>query len=147
MTASQEARQFMGAYGNLFGWLIIAGLFLTLMTYPIKLIQRKWVAKLEPKSKFKKGYTKVQQIIVRHHRFFAIFTTVMLIVHLIIQIQYRWVSSSGIVAASLLVLNVLLGVYGHYIRKKKRSAWFYIHRTVAILSTIAIILHIVLQGR
>ncbi|MDD4323763.1 MAG: hypothetical protein PHR78_01010 [Eubacteriales bacterium] len=137
----------MGNYGNLFGWLIVTGLVLTLLNYPVKAIYRKWVAELDNESSFKRGYLKFQQFIVKYHRFFGLFTTMMLLTHLIIQISYRWVSRTGIIAASLLVLNVILGAYGHYIRKKKRSAWFYVHRTIAVLTTIAIVLHIVMQGR
>lgn len=135
----------MGNYGSLFGWLIMAGFTLTLLNYPVKVIYRKWVADLDKSSTFKKTYMKVQQVIVKYHRFYGLFATIMLITHLVIQVQYRWVSRTGLLAASLLILNVLLGVYGHYYKKKKRSAWFYVHRTVAVLALAAIILHLITQ--
>ena len=135
----------MGNYGSLFGWLIMVGLTLTLLNYPVKAIYRKWVADLDKSSAFKKTYMKVQQVIVKYHRFYGLFATIMLISHLVIQVQYRWVSRTGLLAASLLILNVLLGIYGHYYKKKKRSAWFYVHRIVAVLALAAIILHLLMQ--
>lgn len=137
----------MGEYGSLFGWLIITGLVLTLLNFPVKLIYRKWVSALDKESKFKVVYSGAQKIIVKHHRFFAGFATLMLITHLIIQLQYRWLSTTGLIAAILLVTNGFLGGYGHYIRKKKKSAWLYVHRSIAVLATMAIILHIVMRGR
>ena len=92
-------------------------------------------------------FRSVQKIIVKYHRFFAGFATIMLIIHLIIQLQYRWLSTTGLIAAILLVINGSLGGFGHYIRKKKKSAWLYVHRSIAMLAVVAIILHIVMNGR
>ncbi len=137
----------MRDYGNLFGWLIVAGLVITLLNYVVKFVYRKWISKLDKESDFRKNYTKVQRFIVKYHRFFALFTTIVLITHLLIQVQYRWVSRTGLIAAALLVANGLLGIYGHYYKKRKKSAWLYVHRTIAVLTAIAIVLHIALNAR
>jgi heme A synthase len=137
----------MGEYGSLFGWLIVTGLTLALLNFPIKLVYRKWISAMNKESGFKKVYSGVQKIIVKYHRFFAGFATLMLIVHLIIQLQYRWLSTTGLIAAILLAINGFLGGYGHYVRKKKKSAWLYVHRSIAVLAALAIILHIVMRGR
>ncbi|HHU08344.1 MAG TPA: hypothetical protein GXZ59_08390 [Clostridiaceae bacterium] len=137
----------MGRYANLIGWLITLSLFLTLLNYPIKAVYRKWVSKMDKETSFRKGYLKVQQFLIKNHRWFAISATVFLIAHLILQIQYRWFSRTGALAAGLLILNIFLGAYGHYIRKKKKSAWLYLHRIVAVLVIAAIVLHIVSGGR
>jgi len=41
----------MSNSGSLFGWLITAGLFLTLLNYPVKAIYRRWIAPLPRESK------------------------------------------------------------------------------------------------
>jgi hypothetical protein len=137
----------MSETGSLFGWLITAGLFLTLLNYPIKAIYKSKIAKLPRESKTKAIYGRVQKVIVTYHRFFALFTTLMLALHVVIQLMYRWLSWTGLVAAILMVINGFLGGYGHYVKKKKRSAWFYAHRTVAVLLIIAIVVHLVTNGR
>lgn len=98
-------------------------------------------------SGFRRAFLAFQKFIVRFHRFFAGFATLMLIVHLIIQLQYRWLSVTGLVAAILMAANGFLGGYGHYIRKKKPSAWLYVHRSIAVMAVLAIIFHITMRGR
>lgn len=137
----------MSEYGSLFGWLIISGLVLTLMNYPVKRVYRKWISGMDRASGFRRAFLSFQKIIVRFHRFFAGFATLMLIVHLIIQLQYRWLSVTGLVAAILMAANGFLGGYGHYIRKKKPSAWLYVHRSIAVMAVLAIIFHITMRGR
>ncbi|NLM78425.1 MAG: hypothetical protein GX173_10115 [Ruminococcaceae bacterium] len=133
--------------GSLFGWLITIGLFLTLLNFPVKVVYKAAIARLPRESKEKKIYTLLQKQIVTHHRFFALFTTVMLVAHVLIQLMYRWFSWTGLAAAILMVINGFLGGYGHYIKKKKRSAWFTAHRIVAVLLIIAILVHLVTNGR
>lgn len=137
----------MSETGSLFGWLIAVGLFLTLLNYPIKAVFKAWIAPLPKESKTKIVYSRIQKIIVTNHRFFALFTTLMLAAHVVIQLIYRWLSWTGLAAAILMVINGFLGGYGHYVKKKKRSAWFYIHRTVAVLLVIAIVIHLATNGR
>lgn len=137
----------MSEYGSFFGWLIIGGLVLTLMNYPVKWIYRKWISGMDRESGFRRAYLVFQKLIVRHHRFFAAFATLMLIIHLAIQLQYRWLSVTGLIAAILMAANVFLGGYGHYIRKKKPSAWLYMHRSIAVLAVLAVIFHIAMRGR
>lgn len=137
----------MKDYGSLFGWLIVIGLVITLLNYIVKFAYRKWISRLDKEFTFRKAYIKIQRLIVSYHRFFALFTTIMLIMHLAIQVQYRWVSKTGLIAAALMVANVFLGVYGHYYKKRKKSAWLYMHRAIAVLAALAIILHIALNAR
>lgn len=137
----------MSETGSLFGWLIVAGLAITLLNYPIKAIYRKWISHLDKESGLRRAYSKVQAIIVKYHRFFAMFTTAMMIIHLLVQLQYRWLSWTGLVAAALMVINGFLGGYGHFIKKKRKSAWLYIHRTVAALLIVAIFIHIYTNAR
>lgn len=137
----------MSEYGSLFGWLIVTGLVLTLLNYPIKVIYRKFIAGMDKDSQGRKLYSSIQKIIVKYHRFFAAFTSTMMIVHLIIQLQYRWLSWTGLVAAALMVVNGTIGGFGHYVRKKRKTAWFYLHRTVAVLLIAAIVFHIYSGGR
>ena len=137
----------MGEYGSLFGWLIVIGLGVAILNYPVKLISRLWISKMDRNSKARLIYMKIQKPLVQYHRFFAGFATIMLIVHLVIQLQYRWLSTTGLIAAGLLVLNGFIGGYGHYVKKKKKSLWLYFHRSIAFLAVVSIVVHIVMRGR
>ncbi len=129
--------------GSVFGWLIIAGFSLTLMNYLIRAFYRFAIVHLPSESKVKRVYTRVQRVVVSNHRFFAFFTTVMLLAHVAIQLRYRWLSWTGLTAAAIMVANDALGGYGHYIKKKKRSAWFRAHRVTAVLLIASIIVHLI----
>ena len=137
----------MNNYGVLIGWLIVAGLVLALFNYAVKVVNRKWVSGLDTNSAFRRFYSRLQRLIVQNHRFFAIFAASMMALHIYIQLTYRWLSWTGLIAAALLGFNLMLGTYGHYIKKKKRSAWFYTHRTVAVLVVISIAAHIIFSAR
>jgi hypothetical protein len=137
----------MSNSGSLFGWLITAGLFLTLLNYPVKPIYRRFIAPLRRQSKLKAVYGRIQKLVVARHRYFALFTTVMLFAHIVIQLIYRWLSWTGLIAAIFMTVNGFLGGYGHYIKKKQRSAWFYLHRTVAVLLVVSIVVHLAANGR
>ena len=76
--------------GSLFGWLITAGFLLTLLNYPVKLVYRKFVASRPRESKFRRIYVKFQRFIVSSHRFFAFFTVLLLLTHVIIHMLSRW---------------------------------------------------------
>jgi hypothetical protein len=59
----------------------------------------------------------------------------------IIQFMTHGLSITGAVAASIEVLQILLGIYGSKV-KKKGKYWLIIHRTIAAMLLIAILIHI-----
>jgi hypothetical protein len=63
------------------------------------------------------------------------------VIHLILQISYKWVSVTGLIAAALMVLTVALGAYGFFQKKSKQGPWLRIHRIAAALLLVAILLH------
>ncbi len=132
----------MEILGRILGWLIISFLILTLFNYPVKLLNRKWIARMPRESKFRQAYQTFMRFIVRGHRYFAILTISMLLVHFYVQYTQYGLRKTGAAAGLLLALQGSLGAYGTYIRKKKLTAWFYLHRTGAVLLIIGIIIHV-----
>lgn len=128
--------------GRFLGWLIVAGYLLTVLNYFVKLINRKVVSKKPADSPLRKNYTKFMRIIVKYHRYFALAATLILIVHFIIQYLVWGFYITGIIAAALLVVQGFLGAYGTIVHKKKSGPWLYVHRTLAVLLPIAILIHI-----
>jgi hypothetical protein len=82
------------------------------------------------------------RFIIQYHRYFAIFTTMVLITHFIIQYQSWGFFVTGIIAGVLLMLQGFFGAYGMYVKKRKSGPWLYAHRTIAVLLLIAILFHV-----
>jgi hypothetical protein len=128
--------------GRLLGWLIVASFFLTVLNYPVKWVFRRYLAKLPRESAVKRRYQVFLRIISGKHRYFAIVASVSLLAHFFIQFSLYGLRLTGIIAGLLLLLQATLGAYGTYIRKRKPTAWFYAHRTVAVLLIVAMVVHI-----
>lgn len=128
--------------GRFLGWLIVAGYMLTVLNYFVKLINRKVISKKPADSPLRKNYTAFMRFIVKYHRYIALATTLILIVHFIIQYLVWGFYITGLIAAALLVLQGFVGAYGTYVRKKKSGPWLYTHRILAVLLPAAILIHI-----
>lgn len=112
-----------------------------LLNYPVKWINKKWISKLPKTSQAKTSYQSLMKILVKYHRFFAIGAAVTLTVHFILQITYNWISLSGLTAAALLVTTAVIGSVGFFKLKGKRGNWLLIHRTLTVLTLVAIFVH------
>ncbi len=132
--------------GSLLGWILVASLTITLANYPIKRINRLVVKKLPDTSSTRRRVGGLARILSRYHRFFALTSLLILIGHFILQFTYRYLSLTGLIAGGLVIITSTVGIYGHYIKHKKRSVWFYIHRTLAVLIIIAVLIHIIMGG-
>lgn len=128
--------------GRFLGWLIVTGYLLTVFNYFVKLINRKVISKKPADSPVRKNYTVFMRIIVKYHRYIALGTTIILLVHFIIQYLVWGFYITGLIAAALLILQGFIGAYGTYVRKRKSGPWLYAHRTMAILLPVAILIHI-----
>jgi len=128
--------------GNLMGILTTLLFGLALMNFVIKWGNRKWIAKLPKESKFKQGYTSVMKFLVKNHRFFGLGAAALLIAHIALQLAFKWVSVTGIVAAVLAMAAGALG--GALFRSKRRSpALLWAHRGAAIALILAIAAHVI----
>lgn len=128
--------------GPVLGWLIVAGYVLAVLNNPVKWIHKRWVSKRPAASRFRKAYAAVMKVVVRYHRWFAMLATTAMILHFLIQFSQYGLYVSGIVTGGLMLAQGSLGAYGTYVRQKRRTAWFYVHRTVAILLVPAMAFHI-----
>jgi hypothetical protein len=128
--------------GRFLGWLIVTGYLLTVLDYFVKLINRKVISKKPPDSQVRKNYMVFMRIIVKYHRYFALGTTIILLVHFIVQYLVWGFYVTGLIAASILILQGCIGAYGTIVRKKKSGPWLYAHRTLAVLLPVAILIHI-----
>lgn len=131
----------MGELGELLGILIIVCYAVTVLNYFVKFIHRKYRETLKKNEGFYKVYTTVMKFLVKSHKVFGFLTIAFILLHFYIQFTYIELSITGLIAAGIMLLQVLLGIYGWKVKKKGRT-WLYIHRSIAAVLLIAILIHI-----
>jgi predicted heme/steroid binding protein len=128
---------------SILGWLIVTGLLLSEANYFFKLFNMKKIIKMPKESLLRKNYQAFLRWYLRFHPLIGSLTAAALIAHLVLQYMNWGFFITGFIAGSLMILQAILGLYGNFIRHKKRGPWFYAHRVVAILLVLAVIFHIV----
>jgi len=132
----------MGELGELLGILTAVLFGIAILNFFVKFVNRKWVMKLPKESKFKQGYMTVMKFLVKNHRFFGLGAAVLMVLHIILQIIFKWVSVTGIVTAALAVVTVMLG--GILFKAKKRTpAMLWAHRGAVIALILSFIAHVI----
>ncbi|NCA97975.1 MAG: hypothetical protein EOM08_01095, partial [Clostridia bacterium] len=132
----------MYTLGRFLGYVITFGYLLTILNYFVKWLNRTVMAKRPKDDSARMAYTRFMRFIVSNHRVFAIITSTALIAHFLIQSQSWGLYPTGIIAGSLLLVQGSLGGFGTYVKKKKPGVWLMVHRVVAILLGLAIVLHV-----
>ena len=131
----------MGEWGELLGSVTGICFFLALLNFPVKWINKRWISKLPKQSGVKKAYQAVMKFLVQKHRFFAFGAVIALAVHLYLQLTYRWLSVTGMIAGGLLILTVSLGATLFFRHKGTRGPLFQVHRIAALSVLVAFAIH------
>lgn len=127
--------------GEFLGFLIILFYALTIAKYILKLITKYFGERLSKYKKFYEIYRKVSMLITKYHKLFGTSTILFILIHFIVQFTNEGLSVTGLIAASTMLLQVLLGLYG-VLTKKINNAWKLLHRIIAVIIFIAIVIHI-----
>ena len=80
------------------------------------------------------------RFLIKNHRILGRMAAIFLVVHATLQFVRYGPSPTGIAAALLLVAQVTLGAYGA--KTKKRGSWLMVHRLIALLLPVAMVVHI-----
>ena len=128
--------------GELFGLLIIVLYILTVLNFLVKWINKKYGPSMKANEKSYAKYKRFMRFIIKNHKLFGLLTIVFLLAHFFIQFNLYGVSITGLVAAGLLILQILLGIYGSK-TKSKNKTWLVIHRSIAVFLLVAILIHII----
>lgn len=130
--------------GGFLGWTLIAFYAATLLNYLLKAINRKFGKSISTKPGAKKLMGLLMKIFVKNHRLFGFGTIILLLSHFAVQFSRMGVNLTGALAASLLLLQVGLGIYGSTGNRKRGGVWFVLHRTVAVLIVVAVVVHLLM---
>jgi len=128
--------------GGFFGWLLIAAFVGTILNYCIKFVNKKWGKKISSNPTGKKIIKLLMTIFVKYHKYFGFMTLLFLLTHFFIQFSKSGINWTGAIAAALMILQVLLGIYANLKKRPRKGAWFVTHRTIALLMIVAIAYHL-----
>lgn len=132
----------MEELGGLFGYLIIGFYALAVLNFVFKYANRNYRDSLKKNEKFYKVFMNILKFLAKYHRYFGTATVIMILAHFYLQFSRFGISTTGMLAAGIMVLQVVLGVYGQY-SKVKNKAWLKIHRVIAAVLLLTILIHII----
>lgn len=130
-------------FGNFLGFLIILFYGLTILNFILKYINKNYKDIIKNNKLLSKYFHVILKIIVKYHKVFGLLTILFILLHFAIQYMYKWISITGIVASIFMVLQVLLGAYGLY-TKKRGGKWLFFHRVISVMIMVTILIHIIL---
>ncbi len=132
---------FLEDLGEFLGYIIIFFYSLTVLNYVVKFINKKFKTQIRKNKSFADSYQKMMRFVVKNHRYFGFLAVFFLLLHFSVQYLTHGLSFTGLAAASLMILQVILGIYGQK-KKKRGKLWLTIHRSVAVMLLITIAIHI-----
>jgi len=127
--------------GDALGVLTAVLFCFAIANFPVKWINRRWVAKLPKGNAFRGGYQTAVKFLVKNHRFFGFGAVLLMVSHVVLQVLFKWVSVTGIVTAALGILTLSLG-FVLFKSKKHTPAMLWAHRGAVIALILAFFVHV-----
>ncbi|HCL01146.1 MAG TPA: hypothetical protein DHW61_01815 [Lachnoclostridium phytofermentans] len=134
------------ALGGLFGWLLVFTFTGTILNYCLKFVNKHFGKTISAYPTGKKIMKILMTIFIRNHKYFGLATVVFLLAHFIAQFTKFGINVTGCIAAILMILEVLLGVYANIKKKPRKGAWFIAHRILAVLIILGIAIHLIIPN-
>ena len=128
--------------GITIGWTIFACYLWSVSDYFVKLLFRKKINAMPQASTFRKRYIKFMQAVVKSHIYVPLFMLTIMFLHLMLELIHIGFFITGVITFALMLLQIGLGIYGAYVKGKKKGPWFYAHRVVAAMLFVAIVIHV-----
>lgn len=132
--------------GNFLGWLTILLFAGTIANYVVKFINKKWGRQISASPAGQKTMSILMKVFVKNHRYFGFGAFLALLLHFILQLLNFGFSISGIIAAVLLIVQVIFGIYATLKKKPRKGAWFIAHRTIAVLLILGLAFHLLIPS-
>ena len=128
---------------GILGWIVVWGFVFVMLNFVLKFFNKKLISKLpQDKKKFVVIYRTVMKFVLKYHKLVGIITSLTVIIHLVLMSIFVKVSITGLIAMILMLGIFFLGIYGAYFNKNLKGIWLKIHRVLAFLLIIAIIVHV-----
>ena len=128
--------------GEFFGILIIILYGLTISKYILRFIDKKYKDKLSKYETFYKIFSIIKKFVMKNHRILGVSSILVLLIHFIIQFSTVGFSLTGLLAVVLLISQAILGIY-MVVNRKRFKTILKIHKVLASILLIAILIHII----
>lgn len=128
---------------GVFGWFVIILFVGTLLNYVLKPINKKYGKTLKPDSFPQKLLKFLMRVFVMNHKYFGIAAGIFLLFHFILEFLRYGMSISGLLAAVVMLVEIVIGVHAKMHNKVRRGTWFIVHRIVTVVILITIVMHLV----
>lgn len=132
-----------GILGGFFGWALVYAFAGTILNYILKFVNKRFSKKIATFPKGKRIMKLLMTIFVRNHKYFGFATVALLIAHFAAEFSRFGINMTGAIAASLMVLQVLLGLYANIRKRPRKGLWFVAHRSIALLIVLGISIHLI----
>ena len=120
----------MHIVGRILGWIIFAGYLWLTLNYFVKQFDGL-------------RHGALMRAVTRSHVYVPLFILTILVLHLLMELIHVGFFITGVITASLMLSQILLGLYGAYVKKRAKGNWFKLHRIVAVLLFFSIAAHVV----
>ena len=128
--------------GIVIGWIIVSGYVWGVLNYFVKRVGKKPAGELPRDLSERKGYSGFSRAVMKSHIYVPMFLIMVILLHLLVELIHNGFFLTGVITISLMTLQIALGLYGNYVKNRKKGPWFYAHRTVAAALAVAISVHV-----
>lgn len=135
-------RFILSEIGGFLGWLTVIAYAGTMLNFVLKVVNKKYGKNISSHPDGKKLMSILMKVFVRQHRYWGFAAVLFLLLHFLMQFSQFGISITGVIAATILILQIGLGMYGAYLHKKRAGAWFWVHRFIATLLILGIVIHL-----
>lgn len=133
----------MREFGKLCGWISAWGYGIALLNFFVKYINKKYTNKMpKDKKKYADIYRFIMKFVVRYHKIAGIVASIALVAHFYFMYQYKGVSIPGLIAAVVMWIVFVLGIYGVWINKNMRGPWVKVHRILSFILIVLVAFHV-----
>lgn len=133
-------------FGGLFGWFLVFAFTGTILNYCLKIVNKHFSKDISAFPVGKKIMKVLMTMFVRNHKYFGLATVVLLLAHFIAQFTKFGINVTGCIAAILMILQALLGIYANVKKMPRKGAWFLAHRVIAGLLILGIAIHLIIPN-
>lgn len=132
----------MRELGQFLGWFTITFFSLAFLNPIVKFVQKNWGKILFKRDSVKKPWQIFMRFLVKNHRIFGFIAALGAVGHFIIQYSRWGFVISGIIPATLMLLQGTLGYITSKTKKGTKKVLLLIHKIVAVLMVLAIATHL-----
>jgi cytochrome c-type biogenesis protein CcsB len=124
------------------GWIIAAGYLWLVMNFFVKLINRRFISAIPPEEPIRKRYAGFMQAVIKSHIFVPLFLLTIILLHFLMELIHVGFFITGVITICLMLVQISVGIYGAYVKKRKKGPWLYAHRTMAAALSASILAHV-----